>query len=63
MNRINFNGPIFTTGSTIRGFDFGGRARKGTIIEFYAAGGWYAVRTNNYGDTAVIKVETAKNVS
>lgn len=59
MNRITYTGTIYTNGVTISGFDFGGRARVGVITEYYAAGGWYLVRVNGYGDTAVIRVETA----
>ncbi len=62
MNRINFSGPIFTTGTTIRGFDFGGRARRGFITEVSVPGGWYAVTINGCGDTAVIRFETARAV-
>ena len=59
MNRVNYTGTIHTPGTTIAGFDFGGRERRGVITEYSAPGGWYAVRTNAYGDTAVIRVETA----
>ena len=59
--RITFTGVIFTIGTTIRGFDFGGRERSGVITEFYAPGGWYAIRRAS-GDTAVIRVETAHAV-
>lgn len=58
MNRIEYTGTIYTVGTKIIGFDFGGRQRCGYVTEYYAPGGWYAVRLNN-GDTAVIRVETA----
>jgi hypothetical protein len=60
MNRIHFTGTIYTIGQAIRGFDFGGRERSGTIIEVSEAGGWYAVRVSSYGDTAIIRFETAR---
>lgn len=59
MDRINFAGTIYTIGTKISGFDFGGRPHSGYVTEYYAAGGWYGVRLNN-GDTAVIRVETAR---
>jgi hypothetical protein len=62
MNRINYTGAIYNIGTSICGFDFGGRNRRGVIVEYYAPGGWYAVRTNLYGDTVVIRVETAKRI-
>lgn len=62
MNRINFTGTIYTIGTTIQGFDFGGRARRGFITEVSIPGGWYAVTINGYGDTAVIRFETAHAV-
>lgn len=59
MNRIDFTGTVYNVGARITGFDFGGRPRVGTVIEYDAPGGWYFVRVNSYGDTAMIRVETA----
>jgi hypothetical protein len=59
MKRIEYTGTIYAIGLRIQGFDFGGRERVGAIIEVNEMGGWYAVRLNGWGDTAVIRFETA----